>query len=164
MKSIIFLDIDGVLSLIPQWNLHRTSKSWIKEYDIYPFDKKCVEVLNTILKETDAEIVISSDWRIEFKFNELKNIFKINNVIKQPIDITPEFITSAQYLEKNRAAEILEYIDNYKISSYIVIDDLDMSKWFDENNFIQCPNSMEGIKQTGIKNKIIKKLKNETTF
>jgi len=158
-NPIIFLDIDGVLALDPQWSLNRTSKSWISKYDCYPFDKKCVNVLNEILKETDAEIVVSSDWRTYFNLNELKEIFDINGVIKHPIGITPLFPTSALFLEKNRASEILSYVDDNAITSYIAIDDLDMTQWLGSDHFAYCRSLNEGIKQSGLKDKIMQKIK-----
>ena len=34
------------------------------EYRFDNFDQKAVKVLNEILEQTDAEIVVSSDWRL----------------------------------------------------------------------------------------------------
>lgn len=61
--KIIFLDIDGVLALA--FGSMKRNNKW----DAYPFDKKAVKVLNKILKETGAEIVLSSYLLNHFSFN-----------------------------------------------------------------------------------------------
>ncbi len=57
VNNIILLDIDGVLAT--EESAHQPNH----ELFAYPFDKECVIVFNEVLKETDAEIVLSSDWR-----------------------------------------------------------------------------------------------------
>lgn len=156
-NKMIFLDIDGVLATITQYNLTQNSKSWVKKYNVYPFDKKCVKVLNEIIENIDVEIVISSDWRQYYTIEELGDIFQINGIIKKPIDVTEMFSTSSIGLEKNRALEILSYVEKNKINNWIAIDDLDMSHWL-KNKFVLCGRVNEGIKQSGLKEKIIKKL------
>ena len=42
-------------------------------------------------------------------------------------------------------------------AKYCAVDDMDLSALGDEH-FVQCTHSREGIKQTGIKEKIIKRL------
>src|SRR3989344_1376879 len=66
MIKIIFLDIDGVLVSYKsacQFGHYRT------------FLPSSVDALNHILESTGAQIVISSAWRIQHDFNELKAIF-----------------------------------------------------------------------------------------
>ena len=156
-KPTIFLDIDGVLCTIRQYSLTHNSKSWLKDYGCYPFDQKCVKVLNEILDRSDAQIVLSSDWRIEYSLEELDNIFKINGVKKSPIDITPDFFTNAMFLGDDRATEIMTYVAEHEIENWIAIDDLNMFDWLGDN-FFYCKSEWEGIKQSGLKQKIIKRL------
>jgi hypothetical protein len=156
-KPIIFLDIDGVLATVKQYGLTHNSKSWIQDYNVYPFDKKCVETFNEILEKTNAEIVLSSDWRIHFKLEELTDIFTINGVIRTPVDITPFHPTSMSFYQKNRAGEILKYVEDNNVSKWIAIDDMNLHKWL-YPNFFMCKSEWEGIKQSGLKQKIIKYL------
>ena len=71
---IIFLDHDGVICLADQFGsrfkkgnrpVHETVAMQdlpiLERFD--NFDRKAVKVLNRILEETGAEIVVSSDWR-----------------------------------------------------------------------------------------------------
>lgn len=151
---IIFLDIDGVLATVKQFNLTHNSKTWIHKYNCYPFDSKCVRVFNEILEKTDADIVISSDWRLYYTLEELSDIFKINGVVKSPIDITPYHKTSALRPNIVRGNEILEYVHDNIVDDWIAIDDMDMYYWLGDH-FFMCNSEWEGIKQSGLKEKIL---------
>ena len=126
----------------------------------YRFNPGCVKVLNQILKITDADIVLTSDWREDYDLQTLDNIFKFNEVIKSPIDVTDVYSKTMQELEKFRASEINDYIYKKNITNYVIIDDLDLSPFVPQNKFIRTINR-EGIKQSNIKEKILKTLRYE---
>ena len=155
--KIIFIDIDGVLATAPCWHMSQDNK-----WGAYPFDKKAVKVLNEILKETGAEMVLSSDWKHHYTMKQITEIFtELNGVIKAPFDRTPfskEY--TAMNLEGGRIGEINMWLKENKeklgITHWVAVDDL---KMFDLENFVHCPRVMEGIKQTGVKQKIINFLK-----
>jgi len=166
--KIIFLDIDGVLATHVEFMLNR--KKFHKKNPLaeelripYPWNKKCVEIFNQIIEETDAEIVLSSDWKLYWNINELEEIFKYNGVIKSPIDVTNDKNFSS-VLVLDRFHQIKDWVTQNKPKTWIVIDDLDMSSDFNRigfgNNFV-LTKDMEGLKQTKLKEKIIKKLNNE---
>jgi hypothetical protein len=190
MKTI-FLDNDGVICLSNNWG--GRSKKWAKYRSKNPetnryiddapvevrfddFDKKAIKVLNEILEEIGAEIVVSSDWRCHATLEELGEYFLSQGILKKPIGFTkllgqcnqPENYEWLHKwdLEQSRSLEILQYLrDNPEITQWVAVDDLDMGKngeeWKDWglDNFVLTPNSNEGIKQLGIKEKIIKFLK-----
>lgn len=165
MNPTIFLDIDGVLCTFNEYNRNR-KKFWDK-YDIagtlrlpYEFNPGCVKVLNEILKETNADIVLSSDWRTHWNLQELGNIFNFNKVIKVPFDVTEVFPTSLSNLEKNRAHEIDIYRQKHNLENYVIVDDLDLSPFVPKDRFVQT-REQEGLKQSNVKQKILKILKNE---
>lgn len=155
-KPILFLDIDNVMVISSNCN-HLHSK-----YMTESFDQKCVNVLNEIIKETNASIILSSDWKENRSFTVLNEIFRDNGIITYVSDITPDLwgikFTKLSELEKCRAEEILQYINEHHITNYVAVDDLNLTPWIPDN-FVWCPNSKEGIKQNGIKEKIIYKLK-----
>jgi hypothetical protein len=135
-----------------------------KELNIsYPFDPKCVKVFNEILDSTGADIVLSSDWREYFSLKDLNTIFKFNGVNKSPVDVTISELASFGNQTMNRAFQIGEYVTRNNITNYVVIDDLNVGKYMvitnEENKFV-LTNDFEGIKQLGIKNKIINILTN----
>lgn len=154
MKKFIYLDIDGVLCLGSE--IHPKLTEW--GY-VYRFNTKAVRVLNEILEKTDADIIISSDWKDHYSLKDLQSIFEWQKVIKKPIDITESLpFTELQFLEEKRAKEILNHIEIHKPGSWVVLDDLDLKTWISEKHFIYLPRFMEGIKQTGKKEEIINKL------
>jgi hypothetical protein len=165
MKPIIFLDIDGVMCCYYEY-LKNRKKFWGK-YELanelkmpYSFNPGCVKVLNEILKKTDADIILSSDWKGHWTLQELDNIFKFNKVIKSPIDVTEDFPGSLQDLEKNRGKEIDIYIRKHNLDIYVIIDDLNLSPFVPKDKFVRTI-EREGIKQSNIKQKILKILQYE---
>jgi hypothetical protein len=142
------------------------------EYRFDNFDKKAVKVLNEILEETGAEIVVSSDWKKWATVEEMGQYYESQGIIKKPIAFTDSILYddyekfpwhNKWELEQTRSLEIAQYIgQNPVITHWVSIDDLDMSlRDVDDTtwglkNFVLTPNDMEGIKQSGKKEKIIK--------
>ena len=163
MRPFIFLDIDGVLATTHQYYTNR--KKWHEMYDCYRFDEKCVKVFNEIIEKTDPVIILSSDWGKKYSVEVMNKIFKWNRVNTVVTDITPnlwgvKFKSTAQ-LEDCRADEILKYTHEHDIEHWVAIDDLDLSPWISEEHFVRTPRSNEGIKQSGVKNKILKLIQSE---
>lgn len=188
--KVIFLDNDGVICLHNNWG--GRGKKWSKYRSANPeassnlkdapvdvrfdnFDTKAIKVLNEILNETGAEIVVSSDWKLHASLDELGDYYEAQGIIKRPIAITPnldDFDRSAnelfmwkRWLEKKRILEIQQYLEMHpEIEKWVAVDDLNMSPeangGYGLEHFILTPRSTEGIKQQGIKEKIIETLKN----
>ena len=142
------------------------------------FDKKAIKILNEIIEETECEIVVSSDWKLHATLDELGDYYELHGISKRPIDLTPNigkctvhgnlFIWSPRWdLEQTRTIEINQYLhDHPEVTHWVSVDDLNMGKigedWKDVwaiDNFVLTPKSNEGIKQLGIKDKILKFLK-----
>jgi hypothetical protein len=154
------------------------------EYRFDNFDKKAIDVLNEILETTGAEIVVSSDWKAWASIEQMGEYYEMQGIIKKPIAYTKNlgqcsfqdtksFIWSVTYdLEQSRYVEITQYLmDHPEITHWVSIDDLHMgrhvenSKYgaFDRDdwgleNFVWTPRPSEGIKQSGVKEKILKYL------
>jgi hypothetical protein len=195
--KIVFLDHDGVICLDNNWGGRRKKqKKWggMKlslerkgipvEYRFDDFDQKAVSVLNEILDETDAEIVVSSDWKHWATVEEMGEYYEMQGIKKKPIDFTKNlgqcsfqdkksFQWSYTYdLEQSRYVEITQYLmDHPEITHWVAVDDLHMGKHvenskygsFDRDdwgltNFVWTPRPSEGIKQLGVKDKILKYL------
>ena len=165
MKKIIFLDIDGVVALDKQFFMNRakfhSKHPAMAELRVpYPWDEGACKVLNEILDATDAEIVLSSDWRLHWNLDELKLIFTWNGIKKSPIAVTSNIVEHMSTdLEDERQHQIQLFKREHKPESWVAIDDLDMSFSLGDH-FFKTKSGM-GIKQTGLKEKIIKKLNNE---
>jgi hypothetical protein len=178
--KILFADHDGVICLSNNWGGRYKKKG----YDNNPetpldvrmdnFDPKAIKILNEIIEKTGGEIVVSSDWKRWGTLEQMQEMY-ITRGIKPPIGLTPnlkdctiqgnDFELEPQWnLEQTRSVEIKQYLhDHPEITHWVAVDDLDMSfnesdkKWGLEN-FVLTPRSSEGIKQCGIKEKILKLL------
>jgi hypothetical protein len=133
------------------------------------------------LEQTGAEIVVSSDWRLHATLEEIGEYYTSQGILKKPVGFTkllgqfddPEnFVWSRQWrLEQSRSLEILQYLkDHPEVTEWVAVDDLNMGipqvheSWGEMEmdwgltNFVLTPKSTEGIKQSGIKEKVIKYL------
>ena len=152
------------------------------------FDKKAIKVLNEIIEETNCEIVVSSDWKHHATLEEMGDYYTEQGIIKRPIDFTPRFkdIIPRKHsmvlrwrsakLEIERTFEINHWIENHpEVTQWVAVDDLNMStehlmgkfhytetpdkpEDIGVENFVHIPRQYEGIKQSGIKEKILKYL------
>lgn len=200
--KVIFLDHDGVICLSNNWGGRmKKQKKWggrklsmsndeiPLEYRFDDFDQKAIKVLNEILEETGAEIVVSSDWKRWATTEDLGIYYESQGIIKKPIDCTPYFrdlfrdekvpkIGEFHYqrfedLEQERHFEILDWLKNHpEVTHWVAIDDLNMGiditysngeddeRYWGLTNFVWTPQESEGIKQSGIKEKVLKFLNN----
>ena len=172
--KIIFLDIDGVLNCekayrsgecnYVKWNWddgtedhHQSFCSWSKE------------LLNKLIDETDAKIVISSTWRssgIEF----MKKVWELEGMHGEIIGITPSFRGDINGYTIPRGCEIdyylehdlkfnhinwdksvqQEYIERTGVENYIIIDDDSDMLYGQRNHFVHVlpsPRNKEGFNQ-----------------
>ena len=138
-KTIIFLDLDGVL--ITQWSELQPIETRFKEF-AKPFQKQGVDIINQIIDEYNAEIVLSSDWRYVFNKQMLGEYFKMNEInqipIPMPYDYRSEFRDKKSYpnyKELRRSKEIEMYVTEHKIKRFVIFDDLALMCFPD--NFIK---------------------------
>jgi len=155
MKKMIFLDIDGVLnneSFHEKWmDEHDTpcesyeDSKWQDSFLEKLFSSRYIEVsdiqfyngyivpenlenFNRIIDATNADVVLSSDWRFinDGNYNNVADI----DIIKQMFrirEIKGNVIGATPYIFKNpRNIEILRYIksNNIQDTKIVVIDDL----------------------------------------
>lgn len=120
--NIIFLDIDGVLNseakLNRLWNeFHDTSL-----FHPIPFDEIALENLNTLVRETNSKIVVTSTWRLSSHINDLIVALKDYNLDTEIIGYT-RFIENA-----TRGTEINDFLSHlgYRPNFIILDDDEDM--------------------------------------
>lgn len=192
--KVIFLDNDGVICLSNNWG--GRSKKWDKYIKLNPgqnslslaptevrfdnFDNKAIKILNQILEETGAEIVVSSDWRLHATLEEIGEYYISKGIIKKPIAFTKRYIGCDKpdefvwrrdtAIEQQRCIEVRQFITDYpEITHWVCVDDLQLGendgygfgRAWGLSNFVLTPRSSEGIKQNGIKEKIIKFLSDE---
>lgn len=184
--KVIFLDHDGVICLSSEWGSRfKKTKAYSNpnpggerdipvEFRFDNFNKKAISVLNSILRETGAEIVVSSDWKGRCTVEEMGDYYEKQGIIKRPIDFTGNPIETNKViwhrewdLEGTRSLEIQDWLARHpEVTHWVAIDDLNMAKkglhysiefnheW-GLDNFVLIPRDNEGIKQCGVKEKIL---------
>ena len=119
-NNIVFLDIDGVLNYT-LWYIDERNPGNLygQEGDLDPL---CIARINKLCEETGAEIVLSSDWRIDnYAFTRLENAGLHKILDKTPITI---FRTYGFTHHFTRGEEIQLWLESHpEISNYVIIDD-----------------------------------------
>jgi hypothetical protein len=111
--KVIFLDIDGVLNVIPQGH-----DRWGAI-----FHSHFVDNLNTIIKETGAKIVITSTWRMGNELIGMKQMWLDRNLPGEVVGITPNFMRHYG-TTLCRGKEIDAYLKEHpEIENFVIIDD-----------------------------------------
>lgn len=130
---VIFLDIDGVLNSNFRNDNHQTEIS-----DGTLIDIEKIRLLSTLVKNTNAKIILHSGWKFWFDSalhplrKEAENLEKLLRQEDLMIeDVTPdhstEEIKSSKKFSLVKASEILTWLDEHKeVDKWIVIDDLDL--------------------------------------
>ncbi|MCL2862353.1 MAG: HAD domain-containing protein [Firmicutes bacterium] len=130
MKKIIFLDIFGVLA---------TPKSGAN------LDEDCFAKLLEILRKTKASIVLTTSFRRSESFlSRFKKGLQDEGICQSCVfDATPDLkhIEKWNSNEELRAKEIQKYIEENDVKNYVIIDDMDLKPYLEDEiniNFVRC--------------------------
>jgi len=133
--KVIFLDIDGVLNVIPQG------------HDAYGgiFHSDFVENLKRIIDETDAKIVLSSSWRHSGEAKMLA-MWEFRNLPGELIGLTPDLYRFLDFEGERtmvRGDEIQAVLDREtEITNYVILDDDTDMLSSQLGNFVCCANNI----------------------
>jgi Swiss Army Knife RNA repair-like protein len=105
-RRVIFLDIDGVVAPIRQWDRYG---------DLEP---ACIHVLNEIVATGGADVVVSSTWRHGKTVAELQAMLEARGFTGCVIDKTPSDIRGA-----TRGDEIAAWLADNPVDGFVIIDD-----------------------------------------
>lgn len=159
--NVIFLDHYGVMCLAKEEVIRYkdsipTTNELLLTKPFDNFDNKCVSVLNNIIKNTDIEIIISSDWKSSIE--KMSDFYKSQGIIKAPIGFTNKLKYSEIHI--NRSKEILSWVDANKVDRWLAIDDIYLGELI--NNFMWCNFVHKGISKDGMCESIISFFNNTT--
>ena len=133
--KVIFLDIDGVLNVIPQG------------HDAFGgiFHSDFVDNLKRIIDETDAKIIISSSWR-HSGLQKMLDMWEFRNLPGEVIGVTPDLYRFLDFEGERtmvRGDEIQAVLNIHpEITHYVILDDdTDMLK-HQLGNFVQTSNNI----------------------
>lgn len=135
--KVIFLDIDGVLNVIPQGH---------DDYGAI-FHPHFVDNLRNIIESTEAKIVISSTWRYS-GLTIMKEMWSARDLPGEVIDITPSHIDmnrNLPFMERlERGSEIQEWLDNHpEVTNYVILDDDTDMMSHQLDNFVKTSENLD---------------------
>jgi hypothetical protein len=144
MKKIIFLDIDGVLNSSD----YLATRSKDESEDLYKYldnfiDERAVLVLEEIASKSNAEIVISSTWRL-YHFETLKTLLPNKGLTSKIIGKTPNKKGCCrgcqihQWIRDNISYLEVDSASSFK--SYLILDDDTDMLLQQKDNFIHITN------------------------
>jgi Swiss Army Knife RNA repair-like protein len=105
-RRVIFLDIDGVLAPIREWDRYGD------------LDPACIKVLNEIVACGEADVVVSSTWRYGKTVAELQDMLDAGGFAGCVLDKTPVGTNGA-----SRGEEIAAWLARNPVAGYVIIDD-----------------------------------------
>jgi hypothetical protein len=112
--KVIFCDFDGVCN-----NLEAKDPKTIKSE---PIDCRAVFLLNNLIEDTDACIVITSDWRIGHTLDWLQTMLKLAG-LKYPEKV---IVATINLPKQQRGKEIKTWINAVGgLDSFVILDDKD---------------------------------------
>jgi hypothetical protein len=103
---VIFLDIDGVLAPIRQWDRYGD------------LDPACIRVLNEIVAGGGADVVVSSTWRYGRTVTDLQQMLDAAGFIGVVLDTTPIGAAGA-----DRGDEIAAWLAEHPVDGFVIVDD-----------------------------------------
>jgi hypothetical protein len=153
----LFLDHYGVMDLASPgftrlWNSLPTDEELRGRYIFKPFDKLAVSTLNSILAQTGASIVVSSDWKRSASIGKMCEFYREQGIISAPIDYTLWLPGKMSY-HQQRATEIQTWLNQHpEVTNWAAIDDLHMGieangekRNWGLDNFVWAENIQAGI-------------------
>jgi hypothetical protein len=105
-RRVIFLDIDGVLAPIRRWDRYGD------------LDPACIRVLNEIVADGEADVVVSSTWRHAKTIAELQDMMQTEGFTGCVVDKTPADLPGA-----SRGEEIAAWLAAHTVDGCVIIDD-----------------------------------------
>jgi hypothetical protein len=127
--NYLFLDIDGVLNTGQYSNYLVNNGLCETDADGYLFDPEAVRDLEYIIEETDAEIVITSTWRLD---GDMQALWRNRDLTGEVIGITPTLLREKAIGKINvyyghRGMEVEAWLEDNAIApyKYAILDDED---------------------------------------
>lgn len=125
-KKVVFLDIDGVLNDEDK----NRSKGVI-------IDSEMVRNLSHIIKETEAEIILSSSWRLDYKrfyednyVSDSKSLNTLHRLfVENGLTVAGTVPMSQWSGPSSRPAEIRTWLEYFPDVKYVILDDDDFWMW-----------------------------------
>lgn len=151
MRKILFLDFDGVL-VTDRYQTQLMDDGVQLHVDEYgaKFDPVCVENLRQIIGSTDAEIVVTSTWKMERGLSGIQKMWQARNLPGKVIGVTPDIDPI------HRGNEIEAWLDACgEECRYAIIDDTPFTEFFREE---QLPFLFKVDERMGLDEETVRKI------
>lgn len=131
MQRIIFLDFDGVLNTARNIARLRAEGKPLSDEFGYLFDAEAVANLQTIIEQTDAEIVVSSSWKFE-GLERMRQLWQARRLPGRLLDITPDYLSCVGGIDPSnpdsfvgKGNEIKAWLERHAATDcrYVILDD-----------------------------------------
>ena len=150
MKKILFLDFDGVLVTDRGQQRQLATGGTLRDEHGALFDPESVEFLKQIIDSTDAEIVVTSTWKMEMGFDGIRQMWSDRDLPGEVIGVTPDIDPI------HRGEEIAAWLTSYgEDCRYAIIDDTPFTDFFLEE---QLPHLFKVDERTGIDEETAKRV------
>ena len=145
MKRIIFLDFDGVLNTARNIARLRAEGKPLSDEFGYLFDAEAVANLQTIIEQTDAEIVVSSSWKFE-GLERMRQLWQARRLPGRLLDITPDYLSCVGGIDPSnpdsfvgKGNEIKAWLERHAAMDcrYVILDDTPDVLASQRENYIQ---------------------------
>ena len=125
--KVVFVDIDEVLNSDqhPGTETPLLTEYGDPAYYACGLDPFHIEVLNNIVDQTGALVVLSTSWRNAHTLNMLRAIFKVAGFNGFIVGDTPRLHRTPDGVPKYRYDEIQLWLDHAKPDAFVILDDID---------------------------------------
>lgn len=123
--KIVFLDFDGVLNSMKfaEELAAKFKEEGRPAESRHMIDPVAVERLNILLRDTGANVVISSTWRKYFDLPTLRELLVAKGFSGEVIGVTPD-LSGGPIEHRERGFEIEQWIkDNAPDATFVILDD-----------------------------------------
>ena len=127
MRKILFLDFDGVVVTDRYQDEQIASGGVLRDSHGAVFDPVCVENLRLIIDSTDADIVVTSTWKMERGLDGMQRMWQGRHLPGKVVGVTPDIDPI------HRGNEIEAWLDAQTAAvRYAIIDDCPILDFFRE--------------------------------
>ena len=138
--KLIFLDIDGVMNHTS--NVIKKDESdrvYFEERSMDWVSKRCIEILNDIVFNTEAKVVITSTWRKDYTLKQLKEFFERAGFVGKIVGMTDAFDEDSCRGDEIRDFLIRKFGRGQEARSkfeYVILDDDSDMLYSQRENFV----------------------------
>jgi HAD domain in Swiss Army Knife RNA repair proteins len=126
---IVFLDFDGVLNSHALWARMKEGGD-LSDIDTF-LDPDAVARVNRLCTDSDADVVVSSTWRLSHSRPQLQRLLRERGFKRQVVGVTPDYTVRTApcglWVALERGHEIQGWLDDnakrYDVVSFVILDD-----------------------------------------